>query len=43
MAEKLLIFEINMSNNIFNDIYNDISICEIFIWEKSSLKNNNYV
>jgi len=30
MAEKLLIFEIIMSNNIFNDIYNDISICEIF-------------
>ena len=30
MAEKLLIFKIIMSNNIFNDIYNDISICEIF-------------
>jgi len=30
MAEKLLIFEIIMSNNIFNDIYNDISICGIF-------------
>jgi len=28
MAKKFLIFKIIMSNIIFNDIYNDISICE---------------